>query len=65
MEAGKCRAIGVCNFTVPQLEDLLRKFPTHPPSVNQVELHPYLAQPDLKAFCDKHGILMLAYSPLG
>merc|ERR1712130_386074 len=65
LEAGKCRAIGVCNFTQAQLEELLQKFPDHPPSVNQCELHPYLAQKDLVQFCTDKGINMMAYSPLG
>jgi len=63
--SGKVRAIGVCNFTQAQLEMLLEAFPDEPPCVNQCEIHPYLAQPELKAFCDDHGIAMMAYSPLG
>src|SRR5690606_13431918 len=34
------------------------------PTVNQVERHPYLQQKELKAFCDKHSIMLEAYSPL-
>lgn len=64
-ELGLTRAIGVCNFTQHQLEELLAHFPTAPPAVNQCEIHPYLAQAELKAFCDQHGITMMAYSPLG
>merc|ERR1711963_653768 len=64
-KAGKCRAIGVCNFTQGQLEELLQKFPDHPPSVHQCELHPYLAQADLVKFCAEKEIAMMAYSPLG
>ena len=33
--------------------------------VNQVELHPFLAQPQLVQFCKEHGIALMAYSPLG
>jgi len=65
LDAGKCRAIGVCNFTQMQLEQLLAEFPEHPPSINQCELHPYLAQKDLLDFCADRGIAMMAYSPLG
>lgn len=65
VEVGKARAIGVCNFTQAQLESLIDRFPSDPPCVNQVELHPYLTQKDLAAFCDAKGIRMMAYSPLG
>ena len=33
--------------------------------MNQVESHPYLSQSKLKEFCEKHGILITGYSPLG
>merc|ERR1711920_561608 len=65
LKDGRVRAIGVCNFRQDQLEALLSEFPEEPPCVNQCEIHPYLAQPDLKAFCDAKGIVMMAYSPLG
>uniref|UniRef100_A0A7S4RIY9 NADP-dependent oxidoreductase domain-containing protein n=1 Tax=Alexandrium monilatum TaxID=311494 RepID=A0A7S4RIY9_9DINO len=65
VENGKVRGVGVCNFTAPQLEALLERFPDSPPCVNQVELHPYLAQAELTAFCQAKGIHMMAYSPLG
>ncbi|KAI8980277.1 NADP-dependent oxidoreductase domain-containing protein [Pilobolus umbonatus] len=60
----KVRAIGVSNFNVKKLERLL-KTATVAPAVNQVELHPYLPQEDLVRFCQKHGIVVTAYSPLG
>eukprot|EP00947_MAST-08B_sp_MAST-8B-sp1_P004676 g4676.t1 len=65
LRAGKVRAIGVSNFTEKQIQDLMDGPSGVVPAVNQVELHPYLAQPELKAFCDSKGIQMMAYSPLG
>jgi diketogulonate reductase-like aldo/keto reductase len=61
---GKCRAIGVSNFLQSQLEDML-SWATVKPTVNQVELHPFLAQEDLVKFCLDNDILPEAYSPLG
>ncbi|KAL1935515.1 hypothetical protein VTP01DRAFT_4655 [Rhizomucor pusillus] len=60
----KVRAIGVSNFSVSNLEKLL-KTAKIVPAVNQVELHPYLPQDELLEFCKKHGIHVTAYSPLG
>jgi diketogulonate reductase-like aldo/keto reductase len=59
----KAKSIGVSNFTVKHLESLLSECSIKP-VVNQVELHVYLQQPDLRAFCDKNGIVIEAYSPL-
>ncbi|KAJ6186395.1 hypothetical protein N7519_007696 [Penicillium mononematosum] len=63
-KAGKVKAIGVANWSIPYLEELKKKW-TVVPAVNQVELHPFLPQHALKDWCDKHGILLEAYSPLG
>lgn len=60
---GKARAIGVSNYTVRHLEELLGSA-TEPPAVNQVELHPFLRQRDLHDFCRRHGIVVEAYAPL-
>ena len=62
--SGKVKAIGVSNFNIRRLEDLLSKVGTVP-AANQVEAHPYLQQPDLLKFCQDKGILLEAYSPLG
>jgi diketogulonate reductase-like aldo/keto reductase len=60
---GKARAVGVSNYTVRHLEELLGTA-KEPPAVNQVELHPFLAQRELVAFCAGHGIAVEAYAPL-
>lgn len=64
VSTGKVKAIGVCNFNIRRLEDLLSKTKIVP-AVNQIEAHPYLKQPELKKFCEDKGILIQAYSPLG
>jgi diketogulonate reductase-like aldo/keto reductase len=60
---GKARAIGVSNYTVRHLEELLARA-KEPPAVNQVELHPFLPQPALVQFCGANGIVVEAYAPL-
>lgn len=60
---GKVKAIGVSNFMEHHLEDLLKDAEVKP-VVNQVELHPRLAQPELRSFCEERGIQMEAWSPL-
>lgn len=64
-DSGKVRAIGVSNFTVPHLEELL-KHAKVVPAVNQVELHPFIYndQKELLAFCRDKQIVVEAYSPL-
>ncbi|MBT0770135.1 aldo/keto reductase [Kineosporia sp. J2-2] len=61
---GRVRAIGVSNFTPRHLTDLFAATEVVP-AVNQVELHPYFAQPELQAFHAEHGILTQAWSPIG
>ena len=63
-KSGRCRSIGVSNFTVGHLEELLRSSNVVP-AVNQVELHPFLFQKELIDFCRRHHIQVEAYSPLG
>jgi methylglyoxal/glyoxal reductase len=60
---GKVKAIGVSNFQVHHLEELMKDGQVKP-MVNQVEYHPRLTQKEVKAFCLKHGIQMEAWSPL-
>ncbi len=61
---GKVRAIGVSNFMPHHLERLLTETDIVP-AVNQVELHPYFAQPDVQRANAAHGILTQAWSPIG
>ncbi|MDP3025807.1 MAG: aldo/keto reductase [candidate division Zixibacteria bacterium] len=63
IKEGKCRAIGVSNYTIRHLKELLKNSPTVP-AVNQVEFHPYLYQKELLEFCHSHKIQLEAYSPL-
>lgn len=62
--AGKARAIGVSNYTVRHLQELLVAASVTP-AVNQVEFHPLLYQKDLFDFCNQHGIVLTAYSSIG
>ncbi|MDO3675489.1 aldo/keto reductase [Paenibacillus ehimensis] len=60
---GLVRAIGVSNFKVHHLEDLLQDSEIVP-AVNQVEFHPLLNQQELRTFCKEHKIQLEAWSPL-
>ncbi|MER2047957.1 MAG: aldo/keto reductase [Solibacillus sp.] len=60
---GKVKAIGVCNFQVHHLEDLMKDAEIKP-VINQVEYHPRLSQSEVKAFCEKNAIQFEAWSPL-
>jgi methylglyoxal/glyoxal reductase len=60
---GRVRAIGVSNFLLPHLEDLLAQCKVVP-MVNQMEFHPRLVQQSLIDFCRRHAIQYEAWSPL-
>ena len=64
VHAGLARHIGVSNFSVKKLRDLIAQC-TIKPEVDQVELHPLLQQPELVAFCASQGIHLTAWAPLG
>ncbi|XP_078608537.1 aldo-keto reductase family 1 member B1-like isoform X6 [Branchiostoma floridae x Branchiostoma japonicum] len=63
-DEGLAKSIGVSSFNTQQLERLLQNCRIKP-AVNQVELHPYLAQPELVDFCKRNDILVTAFSALG
>jgi diketogulonate reductase-like aldo/keto reductase len=62
-EEKRVRAIGVSNYTVRHLKELLDDSPVVP-AINQVEFHPFLFQKELLAFCRTKGIQLQAYAPL-
>jgi diketogulonate reductase-like aldo/keto reductase len=64
VDAGKVRFLGVSNFGLTQIEDVL-SWCRIKPIVNQIELHPMLAQRKLVGVSNRKGIHSVAYSPLG
>jgi diketogulonate reductase-like aldo/keto reductase len=62
-QSGRAKAIGVSNFMIHHLEDILGDDQVVP-TVNQVEFHPYLVQPDLLKFCQSHQIQLEAWAPI-
>ncbi|HEX4128673.1 MAG TPA: aldo/keto reductase [Pirellulales bacterium] len=64
VSAGLVKNIGVCNYGVSLLRDLLNACAVRP-AVLQVELHPYLAQEKLLRFCREENIVVTGFSPLG
>ncbi|PLR79653.1 aldo/keto reductase [Bacillus canaveralius] len=60
---GKAKAIGVSNFNIDHLRDILENG-TEVPAVNQIELHPLLSQQELRAFCQEKNIKVEAWSPI-
>jgi diketogulonate reductase-like aldo/keto reductase len=64
LEQGKVRAIGVSNFMVEHLEDLLAATSVVP-AVNQIELHPYFTQKTVQEADAEHGVVTQAWSPIG
>lgn len=61
--SGRARSVGVSNFTVQNLERIIEATDVVP-AVNQIELHPWLIQSELRAFHAEHGIVTEAWSPL-
>jgi 2,5-diketo-D-gluconate reductase A len=61
---GRIKSIGVSNFTVDTLQELIDATGVTP-AINQVETHPYFNQQELRTFEEANGILHQSYSPLG
>ncbi|KYZ84583.1 aldehyde oxidoreductase [Alcanivorax sp. KX64203] len=64
VDEGLTRHIGVSNFSIRKLQTLLETARIKP-AMNQIELHPYLQQNSMLAFCHANGVHLTAYSPLG
>jgi len=65
VDAGLTRSIGLSNFNIPQIREILSVAKKHKPAILQNECHPYLQLKDIRDFCNAHGIQLQAYSPLG
>ena len=61
-QAGKIKAIGVCNFLPDRLVDLILSHSIIP-AINQIELHPFCQQKDLRAVMEKYKIQPMAWAP--
>lgn len=61
---GLVKSIGVCNF-LPEHLDRLEKETGVVPAINQIELHPYFNQKDMRKYDSQHGIVTMDWSPLG
>jgi alcohol dehydrogenase (NADP+) len=64
VDRGKCRAIGLSDITLEQLMPLYEAARIKP-AVIQVEAHPYHPQTQLLEFCEREGVIFLAFAPLG
>ncbi|HZG72687.1 MAG TPA: aldo/keto reductase [Chondromyces sp.] len=62
-DEGTVKAIGVSNFNIHHLEDLMSKS-NEKPVINQIELHPYLNQSELREYCARQNIAVEAWSPI-
>jgi 2,5-diketo-D-gluconate reductase A len=63
-ERGYARSIGVSNFSVRELDEVVAAG-TQVPTVNQIHLNPFAYRRKLLDACERHGIVAEAYSPLG
>ncbi|KAK6334296.1 hypothetical protein TWF730_003510 [Orbilia blumenaviensis] len=64
VKEGEVMGWGVSNYGIRHLQEILEKFPEHPPLVNQIELNPFNTQSEIVEFCRRNGIVLQAYTPL-
>ncbi|KAH8890187.1 Aldo/keto reductase [Thozetella sp. PMI_491] len=61
---GEIKMAGVSNYGVKHIEELMASSPKVHPVVNQIEVHPFNTQEEIRAVCEKHNIAIEAYAPL-
>ncbi|MEX3937322.1 aldo/keto reductase [Paraburkholderia phymatum] len=64
VDRGRCRAIGLSDITLSELQPLYDSAKIKPAAI-QVESHPYLPETELLAYCNQRGIVFTAFAPLG
>ena len=64
VDEGRCKFIGLSDITLPKLKEIVA-IARIKPAVVEVECHPYLPEWELLEFCQQHGIVLLAFAPLG
>jgi diketogulonate reductase-like aldo/keto reductase len=64
VDDGQCKAIGLSDITLDKLREIVAAARIKP-AVVQVESHPYLPEWDLLEYCNRHGIVLLAFAALG
>ena len=63
IKKGLTKSIGVCNYNIQSLNNIL-SFCEIKPVVNAIEFHPYYFQKNMKVFCEKNDIVILALTPI-
>jgi diketogulonate reductase-like aldo/keto reductase len=61
---GEVKMAGISNFGVGHIEELMSSRPRVHPVINQIEVHPFNTQEDIRATCEKYNIAIEAYAPL-
>ncbi|VVN92145.1 aldo/keto reductase [Pseudomonas fluorescens] len=64
VDEGRCKSIGLSDITLEALKEIVAAARIKP-SVVQIESHPYLPEWEMLEFCKQHGIIVLAFAPLG
>jgi len=64
VDEGRCKSIGLSDITLPALKEIVAVARIKP-AVVQVEAHPYLPEWEMLDYCKEHGIIVLAFAPLG